>query len=88
MKLTTFAVLLFFAPYLFGCKKNSSVPAPAQAISGTYKASTYQGLGNFIHYPINGQTISLKIEAVAKDTVNVQITSASNGFYSPGGPAL
>lgn len=60
-------------------------PKRAPAIEGTYQAGTYYnktGVSDF--YPIQGQTITLKLTAVADDSVRVEIKATPNGDYSPG----
>jgi hypothetical protein len=73
---------------LISCRKNMDEHSAALTISGIYEAKTYQSFGNVITYPINGQTISLQINPVSKDSVRVQINSTFNGFYSPGNAAI
>lgn len=60
-------------------------PKRAPAIEGTYQADTYYnkaGVSNF--YPIQGQTMTLKLTAVTDDSVRVEIQATANGDYSPG----
>jgi hypothetical protein len=66
------------------CNKNTNNRSPAQAISGSYISYSYQGIDSTIFYPINGQNISLEIREVSNDTVQVNVNSSYNGFYSPG----
>ncbi len=75
----------FLITTLLSCNKITieNIPA-AQAVSGIFAAKTYQSFGSPIPYPINGQTIQLQIDPVAKDTVRVQVNSTQNGIYSPG----
>jgi hypothetical protein len=39
-------------------------------------------------YPINGETITVQIDPVSRDSVQVKIISTQNGFYSPGASAI
>lgn len=60
-------------------------PKRAPAIEGTYQADTYYnktGISNF--YPIQGQTMTLKLTAVTDDSIRVEIKATANGDYSPG----
>lgn len=85
MKSIRFFVAFFPIATLLSCNKITieNIPA-ARAVSGVFIAKTYQSFGSPIPYPINGQTIQLQIDPVAKDTVRVQVNSTQNGFYSPG----
>jgi hypothetical protein len=69
------------------CKQPQiNFPKRAPAIEGTYTADTYynkMGVGDI--YPIQGQTMTLKLTAVADDSIRVEIEAAPNGDYSPGG---
>jgi hypothetical protein len=61
-------------------------PKRAPAIEGTYHADTYYnktGVGDI--YPIQGQTMTLRLTAIADDSVRVEIDATPNGDYSPGG---
>jgi hypothetical protein len=60
-------------------------PKRAPALAGTYQADSYYnkaGVGGT--YPIRGQTMTLKLVAVADDSVRVEIEAAPNEDYSPG----
>ena len=61
-----------------------SVLAPdvAKVIAGTYTANISR-LPDVKSYPINGKTITLQIERISPDTVQVKVHAPANGFYSP-----
>lgn len=64
-------------------------PARAPAIEGTYIADTYYnklGVGGF--YPIQGQTMTLRLTSVSDDSIRVEIKATPNGDYSPGSNRL
>uniref|UniRef100_UPI002613B398 hypothetical protein n=1 Tax=Hydrotalea sp. TaxID=2881279 RepID=UPI002613B398 len=79
-------VYLIFLTYGFvSCGKSVEEVTPAQAISGTFLAKTYNDVVSpLMTYPINGKTITLQINPVSRDTVQVKVLSTKNGFYSPG----
>lgn len=88
MKLKLLAAVLLIIGSV-SCKKAVEEPTPAEAISGVYEAKTYNGVViPLMTYPINGQTITLRILPVSKDTVRVEVNSTSNGFYSPGAATI
>jgi hypothetical protein len=63
--------------------------ARAPAIEGTYVADTYYnklGVGGF--YPIQGQTMTLRLISVSDDSIRVEIKATPNGDYSPGSNRL
>jgi hypothetical protein len=87
MKFKLLAAVLLIAS--FSCQKTAdelpvTPPTLAEAISGSYTASTHNVFSEITAYPINGQTIKLLISAVSTDKVRVEIHSAPNGVYSPG----
>jgi hypothetical protein len=83
-------IFLLFLTYVFvGCEKSVDEPTPAQAVSGTFLAKTWNGVAlGSMAYPINGETITVQIDPVSRDSVQVKIISTQNGFYSPGASAI
>lgn len=60
-------------------------PARAPAIEGIYRADTYynkKGVSDI--YPIQGQTMTLKLITISNDSIRVEIEATPNGDYSPG----
>jgi hypothetical protein len=87
MRVKFLAAVLLIAS--FSCTKTEDMPTPAEAISGLYKAAAYYDIEAIeIKYPINGQTIELRISPVSADKVRVEVNSTVNGFYSPGAAAV
>ncbi|HEY4876871.1 MAG TPA: hypothetical protein VIH86_14930 [Puia sp.] len=79
------AFLFYIGVMLISCNKTAVISSPAQAISGKYEAKTYNDVFSaLVYYPINGQTMSLQIDPISKDSVRVEVNSTVNGFYSPG----
>lgn len=60
-------------------------PSASSQIEGTYQADSYYSkLGVSGFYPIQGQTMTLKLTSVGNDSVKVDIDASPNGDYSPG----
>ncbi|GAB3702039.1 hypothetical protein GCM10027592_30990 [Spirosoma flavus] len=57
-------------------------PDAATVIAGTYTADLVR-IPDVKPYPINGKTITFRIERVSADTVRVKVQAPANGFYSP-----
>jgi hypothetical protein len=84
-KLMLFTLSLVMPLTLVSCSKTDvSLPEPAPAIEGIYKATTFFS-SDTLSYPIQGQTMTLKLTSVSRDSVRVEIEAAPNGSYSPGG---
>jgi hypothetical protein len=77
--------LILFTYGFVSCRKSVGELTPAQAVSGTFLAKTYNDIVSpLMTYPINGKTIKLQINPVSTDSVRVQVFSTQNGYYSPG----
>ena len=78
-----FLSLLVFVFY--ACKNKDATPDPAGFLAGEYVSDDYRGGQSApIPFPINGQSVTMKITRVAANTVQVDIRAAANGEYSPG----
>jgi hypothetical protein len=80
--------LLFYALPIFiftvACTKNQTALSPAELLSGSYIAKTYNDGFSVTNYPINGKLLTMQIEVVSDDTVHLHLNSTNNGFYSIG----
>lgn len=87
---TKLTLIILLTSQLFACHKSNEEPLKslAETISGTYGATSHVSFGKSLSYPINGKTISLQIEAVAKDSVRIIVNSIENNIYSPGQTAV
>lgn len=70
------------------CKHGASTVQPAldpdaaRVIAGTYTANLVR-IPDVKSYPINGKTITFRIERISPDTVRVNVQAPANGIYSP-----
>ncbi|WP_420147032.1 hypothetical protein [Spirosoma sp.] len=83
-RVTTLGLLAGF----IACKPQTSDPVadpePAEAISGTYQATTFTQGSSPERYPVNGQTVTLQLKRVSATSVQVDVQATANGKYSPG----
>lgn len=80
---TQLVILCLAVYFLFGCKNDDPSEDPARFLSGAYYAhsTVYQNQNN--QYPVNGKTISIQIDRISPDTVQVRVNAPSNGLFSP-----
>ncbi len=71
---------------LISCKYEKINADPASFLAGEYISDYYGRKEDYpIPYPINGQSVTMTITKVSNDTVSIDIQSAPNDKYSPGG---
>ncbi|WP_020606614.1 hypothetical protein [Spirosoma spitsbergense] len=79
--------LLFTTAMLFdNCSQDTFVfPIASAQIEGVYEANSYYAKNGVSGaYPIQGQTMTLKLTSIGRDSVKVEIEAKPNGDYSPG----
>ena len=84
------SIFLIFLIYISAsCGKSVAELTPAKAVSGSFLSKTWDGIALGTRaYPINGKTITVQIDPVSRDSVQVKVISTQNDIYSPGDSAI
>lgn len=62
-----------------------NLPDSSTEIEGTYRAETYvDRSGVAASYPVQGQTMRLKVKRISKDSVRIELEAPPNGDFSSG----